>query len=581
MGFFKRLQLWWADNWVKMMIVQFALGTVVLFALGIWAFFAIDSFYRMMSLAQIPMGIYMAFASALVFVFLYTRMFSNQIGGLQNKNKVKSDKVNVRFADVIGLDNAKKEAMEVVELLKDRARLKAIGGQIVKGILFFGQPGTGKTMLAKAIATEAGIPFMSMAGSEFVEVFVGVGSSRIRQLFKKARMLAGAYGACIIFIDEIDALGQGRKFSAFGSSEQDSTLNQLLVEMDGLSDGQENVVIIGATNAAEGVLDPALLRPGRFDRHIYIDRPNLKERVDLFRYYLKKVKHDANIDIGRLARRCVHKSPADIMNVVKESALIAMRDKRTEVGYNDLSKAIERIDLGIVHHVNMTKEEREAVAYHETGHLMVLYQLHPTDDVFKASIVARGGALGVVYHHPREERYTANRDKILADIKVALGGYISEKIKYGVTSTGVAADFRNAMSNAHDMVWRYGMGTNGFVGDYSMLIASKAQFGEGHLSDGMKDSLNKETYNILNQCAKEVEEFLRREWTLVDRFAQELIKRDELEYDDIHALFAEYGKARNQVPIETVTLADASQPGAASLPQAASGGPLAGDQPPH
>jgi cell division protease FtsH len=570
----RKFKLWLYDNWMKVAIACFAAGTIILFLWGLWAFLTIESFYRHMMVAGIPGQLYLAAASAFLFVYLYANLFTNQLSGLRRKGKVKSEKVNVRMSDVIGLDNAKREAMEVVELLKDRAKLKAIGGQIVKGLMLFGAPDTGKTMLAKAIATEAGVPFLSMAGSEFVEVFVGVGSSRIRQLFRKARLLAYTYGACIIFIDEVDALGQSRKFSFFGSSESDSTLNQLLVEMDGLGDTDENVVVIGATNASETVLDPALLRPGRFDRHIYIDRPNLKERVDLFRYYLKKVKHDPDIDIGRLGRRCVHKSPADIMNIVKESALIALRDKRETVNYNDLSKAIERIDLGIIHHLNLTPEEKEAVAYHETGHLMVLYQLHPTDDVFKASIVARGGTLGVVYHHPREERHTATRDKLLADIKVALGGYLAEKIKYGVTSTGVAADFTNAMHNAHKMVWEYGMGTNGFVGDYSYIV--RGYFGKDVLSDSMKDALNKETHTILAQCAKEVEAFLRRDWPLVERFVQELIKREELEYDEIHAIFAEFGKARAQVPIQTVKLEDNA--GGLPAPQAASAPGLVGGE---
>lgn len=546
----KRLKLWWMDNRIKLAVTVLVFATIIILIYGLWAFLTADSYLRQNIMAQVPVSFHLTVFSAVAFVMMYSRFLAMGFNR-SRKSSIKAEKVNVRFSDVIGLDNAKREAMEVVELLKDRAKLKAIGGQIVKGIMFFGGPGTGKTMLAKAIATEAGVPFLSMAGSEFIEIFVGVGASRLRDLFKRARLLGSTYGACIIFIDEIDALGRGRKFSSFGSQESDSTLNQLLVEMDGLSDSQENVVIIGATNAAEGVLDPAILRPGRFDRHIYIDKPNLKERVDVFRYYLKKVKHDPAIDIGRLARRCVGKSPADIMNVVKESALIAMREKRDAVTYVDLSKAIERIDLGMIHHLTMTKEEKEATAFHETGHLMVLYQIHPTDDVFKASIIPRGGALGVVYHHPREEHHSATRDKLLADIKVSLGGYIAEKIKYGVTTTGVAADFRHAMANAHSMVWQLGMGTNGFVGDYSMLLGN-ALSGHDPLSDNVKDSLNKETYNILNQCAKEVETLLRRDWALVDRFAQELIKKEELEYDEIHAIFAEFGKARERVPIETV-----------------------------
>jgi cell division protease FtsH len=366
----------------------------------------------------------------------------------------------------------------------------------------------------------------------------------VRKLFSQARQLAYAHGACIVFIDELDVIGQSRKFSAFGSQEKDSTLNQLLVEMDGLTE-QQPVVVIGATNAAEEILDPALVRPGRFDRKIFIDKPNLEERIDLFRYYFKKVKFDPTLDIGRLARRCVGKSPADIMNITKESALIATRNKRAMVTFKDVSEALERIDLGTARRLTMTPGEKEATAYHEVGHLMTVYQLHPTDDVFKASIISRGGALGVVWHDSREELHTKRRDGLLADVKTSLAGYVAEKIKYGVTTTGVSSDFTHATRIAHSMVWRLGMGMNGFIGDFSSIP-------ENELSNDLRDSLNKEVYRILNECAKDVEAFLRADWVLVERFVQELLKRDELEYDDIHAIFAEYGKARNQVPIQTV-----------------------------
>lgn len=554
MSLFRRFKIFWMNNWVNITII---VSLILLLILSIWGLFALESFYRTLTLATLPLNLLMAVMNALVFVYLYTHVLQGGFGKMGRKMQINADDFKVTFKDVIGLENAKKEAMEVVALLKDRARVKAIGGSIIKGLLMVGPPGTGKTLLAKAIATEAGIPFLSIAGSEFVEVFVGVGASRVRKLFKKARQLAYAHGACIVFLDELDVIGRGRHFNSFGGGEEtNSTQNQLLVEMDGLGEKQENVIVIGATNAAEGVLDKALLRPGRFDRKIFVDLPNLQERTELFRYYLRKIVHDPAIDIGRLARRCVQKSPADIMNICKESALIATRDKRSQITYRDISEAIERIDLGVAHPLSMSEQERQATAYHEAGHLLVLYNMHPTDDVFKASIIHRGGALGVVYHTPREELHSSTKDQILADIKVSLGGYMGEKIKYGVTSNGVAADFANAMGKAHTMVWRLGMGSNGFLGDYGVIP-------EHQLSDDIKSKLNQETYAILHQCAKDVEEFLRREWTLVDRFAQELVKRNELEYDDIHAIFAEYGKAREQVPIQTVTLdAPPAAPGA-------------------
>lgn len=539
----RKLRVFWQNHWVKVVII---VGIILLVLLTIVGLMSLESFYRNMTLATLPFNILMAVCNALVFVYLYMYVLRGGFGDLKKGTQIKVSDVKVGFKDVIGLENAKKEAMEVVQLLKDRARLKAIGGQIIKGLLMVGPPGTGKTLLAKAIATEAGVPILSIAGSEFVEVFVGVGASRVRKLFNKARQLAYAHGACIIFIDELDVIGRGRHFNAFGGGEEtNSTQNQLLAEMDGLGAKQENVVIIGATNAGSEVLDAALLRPGRFDRKIYIDKPNLEERIELFRYYMKKVKHDPEMDIGRLARRCVQKSPADIMNIVKESALIATRNGRDLVTYRDLTAAIERIDLGVARKLTMSPQEREATAYHEVGHLMVVYQLHPTNDVFKVSIISRGGALGVVWHHPREELHSLGRDSLMANIKVSLAGYVAEKIKYGNTTSGVSSDFTNAMNIAHKMVWNLGMGSNGYVGDFSSIP-------QHELSDDLKQNLNKETYNILGACAKEVEDFLRKEWSLVDRFAQELMKRDELEYDDIHAIFAEYGKARNQVPIRTV-----------------------------
>lgn len=550
--FLTRLKLWWADRWFKWMIYVLVLFSVFLFLVSIWAFASIDSYTRLVMLAQNMLMIPLTFLSALVFVFFYVHGFGRFFGG--KKDKVKGDAVNVRFKDVIGLENAKREAMEVVALMRDRAKLKAIGGQVVKGLIFFGPPGTGKTLLAKAIATEAGIPFISMSGSEFVEVFVGVGASRVRTLFKQARLQANAFGGCLIFIDEIDAIGRSRKLSWFGSQETDTTLNQVLTEMDGLTETHGNVVVIGATNAPEDSLDPALLRPGRFDRHVFIDRPNLQERIDVFRYYLRKVKHDPALDLARLARRAVARSPADIMNICKEAALIAMREKSPLVYYNHLSKAIERIDLGVVRHITMTLEEKEATAFHEAGHLVTLYQLHPTDDVFKATIIPRGGALGVVWHNPREERHSHDRNKLIADIKVSLAGFMAEKIRYGVTTTGVAQDFSNAMFLANRMVWSLGMGPSGLIGDFSML--QRAGTSHSELSETVKTELNREVNQILNQCAKEVEEFLRKEWVLVERFSQELFKKNELEFDEIHAIFAEYGKARQVVPIETVTVGE-------------------------
>lgn len=540
--FLKRLRvIWWNHKlWFLITVAIF-----VLVILTFWGLGQLDSFFAGQLIYTMPLEILKIIAYSILGAFFWVMIiYKYGIPLSSNRgNKVSGDDIKVSFNDVIGLTEAKREAMEVVALIKDRAKVKKIGGKVVRGLLMIGPPGCGKTYLAKAIAHEAGVPFFSIAGSEFVEVFVGVGAGRMRKLFQQAKSAAYLHGSAVIFIDELDAIGQTRKFSMFGSSESDSTLNQLLVNMDGLSDDiGGNVIVIGATNAAEGVLDPAMLRPGRFDRRIQISRPNLKDRAELFSYYLRKVKADDTIDVGRMARRAVWKSPADIENIVKEAALIALRHERDTVSYKDIAAAMERVDLGQETHLEMTPAERERVAYHESGHLLVLYRQHPTNDVFKASIKTRGGALGVVYHHPREELHLQTRDEIFVNIKTALAGYVAEKIKYNVTSTGVSGDFANAMSQASAMVWHYGMGAGQLVGDYSMLLGAK--LGGELISNEMKNQLNHEVQQILQTAAQEVESFLRSEWSLMDIFAKTLLEREELDYDEIEAIFKANGKER-------------------------------------
>jgi len=529
---YRRMKVFMMAHWVKFAVITFL---IALIGMAIWGLSSVESFYRRQMLAYMPIQLLMGGLHAVIFVFMYLHFFRGGFSKM-DKKKVKSRDIAVKWSDVIGIDEAKIESWEVVELIKDRARLKKIGGKILRGVLMVGPPGCGKTYLAKAMATEAGIPFLPMAASEFVEVFVGVGASRIRKLFKEARQLAYAYNACIIFIDELDAIGRNRTFNMFGGQEGNTTQNQLLIEMDGLNSHAQNVIVIAATNAEESVLDPALLRPGRFDRKIYIDRPNLEGREKIFKFYLKSVCYDEKIDIGRLARQAVYKSPADIENIVKESALIATRNKRDIITQKDISAAIERIEMGLKHHRKMTDAERRLVAYHEAGHLLVLYLLHPTDDVFKASIISRKDTLGVVHRQPREETFTRNRDRIIADIKVALGSYAAERFKIGVTSDGVSGDFQQAMGQAHTMVWKYGMGSNGLIGDYTIIKPEQ-------LSEVTKEKLNSETNKILETALSEVTVLLKTEEKLLDRLASELLERNELEYDEIEKIFAEFGKS--------------------------------------
>ncbi len=546
-SFSESVQLFFELHWIKLSV-----GLVLLLSL-LWPILAlsgIDSYQRSYILAFFSLTPIQSVLYAGIFVaMMYWLHYGGGSFSKISKGTVKGDQVNIRWDDVIGMEEAKREAWEVVELLKDHAKVTQIGGKVLRGVLLSGPPGCGKTYLAKAIATESGLPFISISGSEFIEIFVGTGPARVRKIFKKAQQHARLSGGCIIFIDELDAVGTSRGADlGFGAqTERNNTVNELLVQMDGLETQRYNVVVIGATNANESVLDQALLRPGRLDRKIYVDRPGLEDREKLYQFYLAKVKADASIDVARLARRSVWKSPADIENIVKESALIAARNQRQMVTSKDLSEALERIELGFKRRRKMNEEERRRIAYHEAGHVVVTYLLHPTDDVFKASIISRRDALGVVYHQPREELFTSSRGRILANIKAALAGYAAEKVKFESTSDGVAADFRNAMVQAHNMVWRLGMGTNGFIGDYETLLSSWAfrEAGAGdRISDRMKDRLNEETHKILAECLKDVETLLRKEDVLLDRFANELLKKEELEYDDIEAIFVEYGKQR-------------------------------------
>jgi len=454
----------------------------------------------------------------------------------------------VTWADVIGMDETKQEAREVVELIKDRAQLQRVGGKIIKGLLLLGPPGCGKTYMASAMATEFGLPFLYKSGSEFVEMFVGVGAMRVRRMFQEARELAQAQGGCVIFIDEIDALGAKRTsdWGTGGQSEYNQTLNQLLVEMDGLKQqyAEYNIIVIGATNMPEDHFDAALLRPGRFDRKLHIYLPNLEDREKLFRYYMSKVQYDPDsVRLDKMARITSDYSPADIANLVHEAAILAVRNKKDAVTMVEIIEAMERIRLGLRLRFQVKGIERVRTAYHEAGHAIITYLCEAKRDTFKVSIVQRERTLGVSWSHEKDETREFNKNEAIARIMASLGGYVAELIKFGYHSSGVHGDFANIMKTGHQMVYMWGAGDSGLLGNF-FEVYGESRSGRPVLSDAMKARLDADVQKILKDCLEKTKEILTRERPLLDRFASELLAKEELDYDQMEAIFKEFGKPR-------------------------------------
>jgi len=551
----RKIRFYWKLYWIRVLVitgcVAMSVTLILVIVNGMSAWNRAESYLRESQMAAVPLQMFtwsiMGVLQGVVFTYMYYWVFFKRGSSSFTSNQKKSidgSALNIKWTDVIGMDEAKQEALEVVKLIKDRAEVQRIGGKILRGILMMGPPGCGKTYLAKAIATEAGMPFISMSGSEFVEMFVGVGAGRIRSLFKKARNLAELHGGCIIFIDEIDAVGAQRSVDKGmgGQTEANTTVNQLLVEMDGLKEKDTNVVIIGATNAPENFLDPALLRPGRFDRKIFVDKPNLEDREKLFAYYIKEVKYDADtIKLDRLARITVGSSPADISNMIREAALIAIRNKKTVISMKEIDEARERIALGIRRRIKVRDEERWQTAYHEAGHAIATYLLVPNLDVFKITITPRGHTGGVTWTPEREEIFIRDQKKLLGEIQTCLGSYAAESLKMGMTTAGVDGDFSQAYYIAHNMVWRWGMGKSGLIGNFKAVHHYDQ---EALISETTKTRLDADVQDILQTCLKEVQDLLKVNEKLLDRLAEGLVAKEELDYDEIEAIFKEFGKVR-------------------------------------
>ena len=398
----------------------------------------------------------------LIIFFVLMRMLSKRLEGgaqgvmsfNQNKSKIVAEgDTGVRFADVAGCEESKAELVEVVDFLKNSEKYTKIGAKIPKGVLLVGPPGTGKTLLAKAVAGEAGVPFFRMSGADFVEMFVGVGAARVRDLFKQAREKA----PCIIFIDEIDAIGKQRSASLGGNDEREQTLNQLLVEMDGF-DSRSGVIILAATNRAE-ILDPALLRPGRFDRQVLVDKPDLEGRLAILKIHSSKLILDNSVDLKKIAQGCAGLAGADLANICNEAALLAVRRNKEKVSQLEFEEAIEKSIAGLERKGRiMNESERKRVAYHETGHALTAYMTKGASPVSKISIVPRGfGALGYTLQYPTEDRFLLSEGELLGSIDVLLGGRAAEEITFGDISTGASNDISRASDQVRKMICDYGM----------------------------------------------------------------------------------------------------------------------------
>lgn len=548
----KRLQTYLRLYWIRILVITgltlLAVSLVFLIIASTNSWIRMESFYKEQMKANMGFQLYLylvgSIFSGAIYVFLMYWMFygggaMRQFGKLQTK-AIEGKNVGIRWNDVIGMEDVKREAWEAVTLIKERIRLQKAGGHIIKGILFVGPPGVGKTYLAKAMATECNLPFLSVVGSELEGIIVGLGAMKIRQLFKAARNAAEINGGCLIFIDEVDSVARPRRadMGLGGQQSYNMAVNQLLAEMDGLRQKEYNIVVIAATNVPEEELDPALMRSGRFDRKIYIGLPGLDDRAALLKYYLNQVSYDRqNLRVEHLARLTVGNSPADIANIIKESTLIAVRNRKAMVSMNEISEARERIALGIKRKASRNPREREAIAYHEAGHVVVTYLAVPFQDVLKASIIPRKGAAGVTWTPEKEEIQIHDKNHLLGIIKSGMGGYVAEKIKFGITSVGVGSDFEHATNTAFNMVWRYGMGKSGYIGDFRSSF-----FTRNHQLPSFAHELDKEANEIIKECLGETEELLRKNWDIVDEIAKQLVKEEELDYDEIEAIFKSFGK---------------------------------------
>jgi cell division protease FtsH len=476
-----------------------------------------------------------------IWFFMIKRMQGQQQGFMTlGKNKAKiymEDEVGVTFEDAAGVDEAKQELVEIIDFLKTPQRYTSLGGKMPRGILLVGPPGTGKTLLAKAVAGESGVPYFSMSGSEFVEMFVGLGAARVRDLFNQAKEKA----PCIIFIDELDALGKARGMGNFGGhDEREQTLNQLLVEMDGF-DPQVGVILMAATNRPE-ILDPALLRPGRFDRQILVDRPDKLGRFAILKVHLKKIQVAGDLDIESIAAMTPGMVGADLANLVNEAALLAVRRNKDKVGMEEFQEAVERVVAGLEKKNRLINpEEKKIVAYHEVGHAIVAMALPGTDPVQKITIIPRGiAALGYTMQVPTEDRFLMRKTELLNKIATLMGGRAAEEIIFGDISTGAHNDLSKASDIARSMVKQYGMSKT--LGQVYHASTQDQQFlsrgfeGPPEYSQETAKEIDAEVRDIINQQYLVAKQILEKHRDLLEQSTDKLLQQETITGEELKNL---------------------------------------------
>ncbi|MEN6561390.1 MAG: ATP-dependent zinc metalloprotease FtsH [Acidobacteriota bacterium] len=499
------------------------------------------------------LGAILSWVLPIVLMVAFWNYLSRKIGqpgqgvmsfGANRAKLVAEGDTGVTFQDVAGVDEAKAELVEVVDFLRNPKKYEAVGGTIPKGVLLVGPPGTGKTLLARAVAGEARVPFFRISGAEFVEMFVGVGAARVRDLFKQAREKA----PCLVFIDELDAIGKSRGFTLGGNDEREQTLNQLLVEMDGF-DARAGVIILAATNRPE-ILDPALLRPGRFDRQVLVDRPDLKGRVDILKVHARKVTLDPSVDLETVARGTPGFTGADLANIVNEAALLAVRGGRDRVLPKDFDDAIERVVAGLEKKNRLLNpRERTIVAYHETGHAVVAAFTKGADPVHKISIIPRGiGALGYTIQLPTEDRFLLTEDELLGKIDVLLGGRASEQVFFNEISTGASNDITRATDIARKMITDYGMS-----GKFANVVLPSQRSplfmpeesvpSQREYSDSTQQYVDEEITRVIAQRYDRAVKFLGEKRATVDRIARRLLEVETIDEAEFKKLLGEAAPA--------------------------------------